>query len=61
MSKEVDYHYCPNCGFRMSDVEYMSIITEIDCPGRGDTSCGTRIGKFRTKYLPPNPTEQNQN
>ena len=37
--REVEYYYCPTCGFRMSDAELMSIIVAVPCPGRGGKPC----------------------
>lgn len=50
-NQKVDYHYCPKCGFIMSDVEFYSIIAEVACPGRGDKQCGIPIGRFLTRYI----------
>ena len=47
---EVDYHYCPDCGFRMVDVVYMSLIAAVPCPGRGGVRCGKSINRFHTVY-----------
>ena len=47
---KVDFHYCPKCGFRMSDVEFMFSILDFKCPGRGDVECTERISSFLTEY-----------
>ena len=53
----IDFHYCPKCGYRMTDVELMSIIIDAPCPGRGDDSCGTPISRFLTKYKTKEETD----
>jgi hypothetical protein len=38
----------------MTDVEYMSIIVDVQCPGRGKKPCGNRISHYFAHYVEPN-------
>ena len=53
--RKVDYHYCPDCGYRMTDICFMAIIADVPCPGRGGVPCGKPISRFHTAYKRPEP------
>ena len=52
--KEYDYWECPDCGFRVPDVQYMNIVFNTDC------RCGRTWAAFRGIDKHTQPTLQGE-